>query len=415
MLAGLSDEQAAAVRHITEESGGVKCVRGLAGTGKSFMLARARQGWEDGGYTVVGAALAGKAADGLQEGSGIASQTLHSMLADIQRGTLALTDKHIVVLDEAGMVGTRQLHALLGHIQIAGAKLVMVGDPQQLQPIEAGGLFRRITEEVGYAGLTEIRRQESAQDRDMIKKLIGGHAAEVIKQLSTAGQLVVEKDDLVAEKMVKDWLENRVAEKPGESLMLAGTRADVRKLNMLAMEMLKDEHRLHSEITVETEHGEREFAVGDRVIFTRNSKAIGVKNGQIGTLESWRISAGTGALEFRVRMDGGEVVRVDPGQYGYLDHGFAMSVHKSQGVTAGHVAVLLSETMADQEWSYVAVSRHRQRLRVFVPEGAAEELEYAIGRSRQKGLASDYGIVPEVAPVAAAAMVIKKEAELELG
>jgi ATP-dependent exoDNAse (exonuclease V) alpha subunit len=304
---------------------------------------------------------------------------------------------------------------LLGHIQSAGAKAILVGDPQQLQPIQAGGLFRRITEEIGYAGLTEIRRQESEADRNMIKQLIGGHAVEVIEQLSVAGQLRVEPDDQVAEAMVKDWLENRVAEKPGESLMLAGTRADVRKLNILAREMLKGEHRLHSEISVETEHGERDFAVGDRVIFTRNSKALGVKNGQLGTLESWKISAGAGALEFHVRMDGGDVVRVDPGIYGHLDHGFAMSVHKSQGCTADHVAVLISETMTDQEWSYVAVSRHRQRLRVFVPEGAAEELEVAIGRSRQKGLASDFEVVPEVAPVAAAAMVIKKEAELELG
>jgi ATP-dependent exoDNAse (exonuclease V) alpha subunit len=294
----------------------------------------------------------------------------------------------------------------------------MVGDPQQLQPIEAGGLFRRITEEIGYAGLTEIRRQESAADRDMIKRLIGGQAAEVIEQLSSAGQLVVAPDDQAAEFMVRDWLENRNAERPGESLMLAGTRRDVAQLNGLAREMLKTEHRLHSEITVETEHGEREFAIGDRVIFTRNHKGIGVKNGQLGTLESWRISAGTGSLEFMVRMDGGDVVRVDPGQYGHLDWGYAMSTHRAQGVTANNVSVLISETMTDQEWSYVAVSRHRQRLRVFVPEGAAEELEVALGRSRQKGLASDYGVVQGVTPpVVVPETPVKKirGVELELG
>lgn len=410
-LAELSEEQAAAVRHITLESGGVACVRGLAGTGKSHMLGKARQSWESSGYAVIGAALAGKAADGLQAGSGIQSQTLHSLLADIQQGRLVLTDKHVVVLDEAGMVGTRQLHTLLGYIQLAGAKAVLVGDPQQLQPIEAGGLFRRISDEVGYAGLTDIRRQDSGADREMIKRLIGGHAAEVIEQLSAAGQLVVERDDHVCSAMVRDWMENRDPMQPGESMMLAGTRADVAKLNRLARDMLKAEYRLHSEITIETEHGEREFSVGDRIIFTRNSRPLGVKNGQLGTLEAWHMNTRTGGIEFRVRMDAGDMVVFDPVQFGHFDHGYAMSVHKSQGATADKVAVLLSDSMADKEWSYVAMSRHRQRLRVFVAEGDGDELEYALSRSRQKTLASDFDQVPQPSPI----VPERQSCALELG
>ena len=389
LLEGLSTEQATAVRHVVTDSGAIKAVRGLAGTGKSFMLSRAREAWEQAGMTVLGAALAGKAADGLQQGSGIASQTLHSLLADIESNRLQLDNKSVVVLDEAGMVGTRQLHKLLGHIHNAGAKAVLVGDPQQLQPIEAGGLFRRISEETGYAALEDIRRQESAEDRNMIKKLIGGESLEVIERLADAGQLRVERDDGVATAMVKDWMENWDPLKPGESLMLAGTKADVRKLNQIARESLTVEARLHSEITINTEHGEREFAVGDRMIFQRNSRALGVKNGQLGTMESWRIEPRTGSIELSVRMDDGETIRFDPAGYGHFDHGYAMSVHKSQGVTADNVSVMMSETMSDREWSYVAMSRHRTRLRVFVAEGEGEELQRAIGRSRQKVLASD--------------------------
>jgi Ti-type conjugative transfer relaxase TraA len=400
LMDGLSAEQKQAVLHITMDSGAVKSVRGLAGTGKSFMLSRAREAWEQSGFTIIGAALAGKAADGLQKGSGIASQTLHSLVADIDGGRLLLTAKTVVVLDEAGMVGTRQLHKLLGHIHQAGAKAVLVGDPQQLQPIEAGGLFRRISLETGYAALEDIRRQESSEDRAMIKKLIGGEAMEVIERLSDAGQLRVEKDDAVATAMVKDWMENRDLHRPGESLMLAGTKADVRTLNQIAREMLKSESRLHSEITVATEGGEREFAVGDRIIFQRNNRALDVKNGQLGTLESWRIEPRSGSVELAVRMDGGEIVRFDPMGYGHIDYGYSMSVHKSQGVTADQVSVLMSESMSDREWSYVALSRHRKRLRVFVPEGEGEELVRALGRSRQKGLAIDIVLESETKELA---------------
>ncbi len=390
LFAGLSEEQAQAVRHVTRESGGIACVRGLAGTGKSFMLGRAREAWESAGFDVLGCALAGKAADGLLVGSGIKSQTLHSLLSELDSGSRGLSENSVLVMDEAGMVGTRQLHRLLKHVNAVSAKLVMVGDHQQLQPIDAGGLFRRISDDVGYAELNDMRRQKDESDRETIKRLIGGDSVEVIKRLVEAGQLQVKNDDQVAEAMVNDWYQHRDAQKPGESLMLAGTRAEVGQLNRLARTQLAEQGHLHSEITIETAHGDREFSVGDRIIFGRNNRALGVKNGQLGTLESWHLDPRGGNLEMTVRLDTGVAVILDPAEYGHLDHGYAMSVHKSQGVTADNVTVLISESMTDQEWSYVAVSRHRRRLRVFVPEGLDEGLSQNMGRSRQKGLASDY-------------------------
>lgn len=390
LLTGLSSEQAHAVRHVVIDSGGVKCVRGLAGTGKSYMLSKARQAWDEGGLHVIGAALAGKAADGLQSGSGIASQTLHSLLSEIEQGQRILNDKTVVVIDEAGMIGTRQLHRLLGQVHAAGAKVVLVGDHQQLQPIDAGGVFRKLSEELGYAGLEDIRRQQDAKDVDMIKRLIGGQALAVIEQLTAAGQLRVEADDKAAAVMVDDWMAQRDPERPGESLMLAGTKSDVRKLNQLARQRLMADGRLHSVVTMEMESGDKDFAIGERVIFTRNSRALGVRNGQLGTLEGWRLDARSGAIEMTVRLDGSDAIRFDSIQYGHLDHGYAISTHKAQGITCDQVNVLLSESMTDREWIYVAMSRHHQRLRVFAPAGMGEELDRAFGRSRQKELASDY-------------------------
>lgn len=394
LLAGLSDEQARAVRHVVIDSGGVKCVRGLAGTGKSFMLSRARQAWDEAGLQVIGSALAGKAADGLQQGSGIASQTLHSLLSELDNDQRQLDEKTVVVVDEAGMIGTRQLHRLLGHIHTAGAKAILVGDHQQLQPIDAGGVFRRLSEELGYAGLEEIRRQQDAKDIVMIKKLIGGHALDVIEQLSQAGQLSVAADDRVAAAMVDDWLAQRDPVKPGESLMLAGTKADVRRLNQLARLRLQEQRRLHSAVMVATEQDEKEFSIGERVLFTRNNRMLDVRNGMLGTLEGWHLDARSGGIEMVIRLDDGDLVRFDSMEYCYLDHGYAISTHKAQGVTCDQVNVLLSESMTDREWAYVSMSRHRQRLRVFVPSGMEENLDRTLGGSRQKELASDYVAVP---------------------
>jgi conjugative relaxase-like TrwC/TraI family protein len=408
LLKGLSEEQARAVRHVVIDSGGVKCVRGLAGTGKSFMLSRARQAWEEAGLQVTGTALAGKAADGLQSGSGIASQTLHSLLNEIEQGQRRLDDRTVVVIDEAGMIGTRQMHRLLGHVHAAGAKVVLVGDHQQLQPIDAGGVFRKLSEELGYAGLEEIRRQQDARDIGMIKTLIGGDALAAIEQLSQSGQLIVAADDRVAAELVADWLAQRDAQRPGEFLMLAGTKSDVKKLNLLARQRLMENGRLHSAMTIETDAGEKELAIGERVLFTRNNRMLGVRNGQLGTLEGWRLDPRSGGIEMMVRLDDGETVRFDSAEYNHLDHGYAISTHKAQGVTCDQVNVLLSESMTDREWSYVAMSRHRQRLRVFAPAGMEEDLDRALGRSRQKELASDY-----VVTAPAVALVPKAAQELE--
>jgi ATP-dependent exoDNAse (exonuclease V) alpha subunit len=173
--------------------------------------------------------------------------------------------------------------------------------------------------------------------------------------------------------------------------MLAGTRAEVRTLNMIARAKLLGTGQLHSEVTIPTEHGEKSFFVGERVCFGRNNRAlgVGVKNGQLGTLESWSLHPRTGNIELSVRMDGGDVVAFDPAKYEHIDSGFAMSVHRSQGVTADKVSVLMNEQISDLQWSGVAISRHRERLRVFVPKSMEDGLSRGIGRSRQKILASE--------------------------
>jgi len=391
----LSEEQLIALVHITEKAGAVKAVQGLAGTGKSYLLKAAKESWERAGYTVLGAALSGKAADSLEQGSGIASQTLHSLLAELDTEQRTLKSTDIVVLDEAAMIGSRQMARLLTYVHAAGAKTVLVGDSMQLQPIDAGGIFRALSEKLGHAKLEHIRRQEKQADRQMVHDVIAGQTGAVLTSLEERGLLHVHSNADVCKQMVEMWDEWIDTENPAETVMLAGTRADVRKLNQLARERLKAQSRLRSEITVATEAGERQFAVGDRVVFTRNSRRVGVKNGQAGSLVNWRVDE-RGDIQLTIQADSGRKVDFAIGKYNHVDYGYALSVHKAQGQTLDNVLVMLSESMTDREWAYVATSRHRKQLRVFINEEHMDSLESMLGRSRQKDISLDYRALDSV-------------------
>ena len=119
----LRDEQVKAVQHVTQNSGNVQCVSGWAGTGKTFMLDAARLAWERDGYRVYGAALSGKAAKELSKGANIESATIAKWIYDLDRpgrkNRLTLDSKTILVVDEASMVGTRQLHRLMTEVERA--------------------------------------------------------------------------------------------------------------------------------------------------------------------------------------------------------------------------------------------------------------------------------------------------------
>ena len=156
---------------------GLAGVIGYAGTGKSAMLGVAREAWESAGYTVRGAALSGIAAENLEGGSGIASRTIASLEHAWGRDRDQLGPKDVLVVDEAGMIGTRQMERLLSAADQAGAKVVLVGDPEQLQAIEAGAAFRALSERHGATEITEIRRQRTDWQRDATRWLATGRTA----------------------------------------------------------------------------------------------------------------------------------------------------------------------------------------------------------------------------------------------
>ncbi len=425
----LSDEQKAAVRHITENTNGIALVRGAAGAGKSTMAEAARMAWESAGYEVRGAALAGKAAQGLEEGSGIKSQTLHSLLFEIESGKTALNEKTVLVIDEAGMVGSRQMSKLLQNVEKSGAKVVMIGDERQLQAVDAGGAFRAIQKIAGCAELKEIRRQKEAWAREAVEEFSRGEAGNALKSFIDRDLVKIDETKAAAmNSVVEAWHAERDPGKPGEAVMLASTRADVAELNDTAREILKYENALHGFEAQMTNHQGRKlgFMQQDRILFRKNSVAMGVKNGTLGTVEQIKIDP-DGSFQLRVKLDDGKIVEFSPNakenakenHYDAIEHGYALTTHKSQGITVDKAYVLLGGSMQDRETSYVQMSRARHETKIFLTSSqiddeldraglqpteknpSLEDLKQAIKQmetSRQKDTTLDYSVEPAPAP-----------------
>jgi Ti-type conjugative transfer relaxase TraA len=355
----LSDEQKAAIEHV---AGGerIAAVIGRAGAGKTTMMKAAREAWEAAGYRVVGGALAGKAAEGLEKEAGIVSRTLSSWELRWDQGRGQLDEKTVFVLDEAGMVSSRQMALFVETVTKAGTKLVLVGDPEQLQPIEAGAAFRAIADRIGYAELETIYRQREQWMRDASLDLARGNVGKAVAAYQSNGKMIGSelKPDAVT-NLIADW--NREYDPAKSTLILAHLRRDVRKLNELARTKLMERGIIEQGFVFKTADGNRHFAAGDQIVFLKNEGSIGVKNGMLGkVLEAapGRIVAGIGEGEHQRQ------VIVEQRFYNNLDHGYATTVHKSQGATVDRVKVLASLSL-DRHLTYVAMTRHREDLGVY--------------------------------------------------
>ena len=377
--ARLSDEQRAAIVHVTGPER-IAAVVGFAGAGKSTMLLAAREAWEAQGYRVHGAALSGKAAEGLEESSGIQSRTLASWDMGWRNDRRVLGSGDVLVVDEAGMVGSRQLARFVGEAESRGAKIVVVGDHEQLQAIGAGAPFRAIAEQVGHAELSEIRRQRVDWQRKASIAFASHRTGEGLSAYRAHGAVRMEADGAAARAaIVRDYLADLDARPDGTRVATAHRRADVRAINDAIRSALQDSGALArgeaaGEIRFQTTNGPRLFAPGDRIVFLENDRELGVKNGMLGTIEAVEPHAIQIRLDGKAGREALRTITVTPETYQALDHGYATTIHKTQGATVDRAFVLASETM-DRHLTYVAMTRHRDGVHLY-----ASQAEFA-GRS----------------------------------
>jgi conjugative relaxase-like TrwC/TraI family protein len=452
-------DQEAMVRDITQGGQGVAVVVGKAGTGKTYALGVARHAWQLEGYRVVGAAPTGIATVCLDAEGFEHSRTVDSLLGELdqeraeggrrrpgqRRSELTrkrqpagrerdgqdervLDSRTVLVVDEAGMLGSRKLARLLDHAQEAAAKVVLVGDDKQLAAIEAGGGFRGLRLRLGASTLTHNRRQAEPWEREAVEHLRDG-------DIETAMAAYREHDRLVAtetpgqlkETMLADWWASfqqgrRVA-------ILAYRRDEVDQFNTACQQLRDSGGHLGAErLTVR----DRSFAVGDQVVCGKNAlQALGIANASRGQVVALDLERRAMTLKLE---DGSTVVlpreylderpswwlRGNPDRR-TVDLAYATTGHKAQGITRDEVLVRVTSS-EDRQWLYVGGSRAIGRTTFYsvvspepavrgrdperdgvevpaadrTPKDQADQLTMVARRDRSKRLAADTTEVLEV-------------------
>ena len=357
----LDSGQAEALSFITQGED-ISILVGRPGAGKSYLLKPLKDYYQTNNCQVLGAALSGKVAKALETDTGIQSSTIASLTYRLSKQQLQLTKDHVLVIDEAGMVDFANMAYLLNAVNKACAKIILVGDPDQLKPIYKGEIFRGIAARTGYIELDNIRRQNDLGDRQASLDLAKGRIADAVNhyQKKDARKFSENPSDAITH-MVASWSKEVNADAIKDNVMLAFTRVAVSSLNVQARAVMQEKGIVGTDsFDYFAENGALTTALaqGERILLRQNDKTIGVRNGDLATITSINDKA------FMARLDGGEQVTI-PKSYKFIEYGYALTVHKAQGMTVDHASVLIDSTYWDRCLSFVAMTRHRKSLTLY--------------------------------------------------
>lgn len=377
----LTDEQRAAVGQIVGSGRQVDLLVGPAGAGKTTTMRALRAVWEreHGAGSVVGLAPSAAAAQVLREELGIGTENTAKWLHEAGEGRVWFARDQLVILDEATLASTQTLDQITGLAAEAGAKVLLVGDPAQLQSVEAGGAFALLVESRREAvrkgdadavvpELTEVHRFRNDWEKTASLRLRDGKA-DVIDAYDAhdrfRGGTTEDMIDAAYAAWQADSDDGRV------TLLVAETRETVRELNQRA--------RADRQVTGETGRGRAarlrdglQASVGDVVVTRRNDRSLSTAHdlldgGFVRNGDRWQVTdvLRDGSVEVqRLRADGsprrGGHTVVLPAWYvaEHLDLGYAVTAHAAQGMTVDTAHVLVTRTMT-RENLYVALTRGR--------------------------------------------------------
>jgi hypothetical protein len=399
----MSPEQIRAAHHLLDTDDGVICLEGRAGAGKSFLinvlneLASSPAG-QKAGIQIVGTSLSWAASRNLADEGGIsAAAAVADFVARLDRGTLRLTKGSIVVVDEAGIVGSRDMHKILAAARLAQARVVLAGDTRQVNSVSAGGAFRVCIREkalvakngLGSFTLSEVRRQEDRADREAGLKLSIGQATEALADYEKMGRITIESNrDEALKTMFKAYTDDHAEHPEWSQLMIAKTNKDVQALNQMAHQARQANGVVGPDVAVTVKIGKDKpfdlnLGVGDTIQFRVKSKKVAidalgtVADDQVYNRTRARIEKITGSGQdaaLTVRLYEGDKLRNKiltisgkdfRGGVLSLDLAYCMTIDSAQGQTFD--SSYLIGAGFDRARAYVACTRHRKKdgLKIF--------------------------------------------------
>lgn len=366
-------------RHV--DGDGITFTQGRAGAGKSYMVGAVREAHEHSGYRVIGLAPTNSVASDMKKDGFAEASTVHAAVLALEKGKTSWNSKTLVVVDEAGMLDTEIMLKLLRHVAASGAKLVMVGDDRQLASVGRGGMWPLLTDRHGASLMNTINRQEADWQKIASVAFSENRIGDAIRAYDDRGFLHWDGSILdAARSLLKQYAKDSAADPDAIRFVYASTNKAVDALNAAIHDMRVARGEVTDTQQFETERGTITMGIGDRLQFYANRKADGIINGLMGTVVAAEPN------EIRIRTDAGMEVSIDPEDYKNFGHGYAGTVYRGQGKTVSQAYCFYDNRFA---WSaksaYVAMTRHKKQVDLFVPRELAPDLEHLVRQISREG------------------------------
>jgi conjugative relaxase-like TrwC/TraI family protein len=381
---GLDETQTAAVARIVLGGDQLSVLVAPAGTGKTTTLAAMVDAWQFTGRHILALAPSARAAKELSAATGLPADTVAKYLHENQQSQVdpryRLQFGTVVIVDETSMLSTRDLHRLRHDVEITGSKLLLVGDPAQISPIDAaGGMLPALAERLGAPSLSTVHRLHEPWERTASLQLRAGDPACINSYLNHNRVHVVDSHADPYEQVLSHC--TRLAAEGANVLLLARSHNDVDQLNARA--------RAHAIQTGEVRGDPLltvrgcEWRAGDRLRVNRNDRRIPVGSDHLRNGDSFTVIAGSEHGLTVQRLYGPDIALL-PREYlaEHAAYGWALTVDAAQGATVDH-SLLFARPGLDRTRSYVAMTRGRQTNHAYLaPETDPEGMPRDRPRSR---------------------------------